>query len=45
VDDAASFVTALRGNGDPRRAISVSFRAVPELLEFVTAVCGLYATG
>jgi ATP-dependent helicase/nuclease subunit A len=40
LDDAASFVTALRGTGDPRRAISVSFRAVPELLEFVNAVCG-----
>jgi ATP-dependent helicase/nuclease subunit A len=40
LDDAAGFVAALRGNGDPRRSISVSFRAVPELLEFVNAVCG-----
>ncbi len=40
LDDAASFVTGLRGDGDPRRAISVSFRAVPELLEFVNDVCG-----
>jgi ATP-dependent helicase/nuclease subunit A len=40
LDDAAGFVSALRSDGDPRRAISVSFRAVPELLEFVNAVCG-----
>jgi ATP-dependent helicase/nuclease subunit A len=40
LDDAAAFVTALRDQGDPRHAISLSFRAVPELLEFVNAVCG-----
>ena len=40
LDDAASFISDLRSEGDPRRAISVSFRAVPRLLEFVNAVCG-----
>jgi ATP-dependent helicase/nuclease subunit A len=40
LDDAATFIGELRGEGDPRHAISVSFRAVPELLEFVNAVCG-----
>jgi len=40
LDDAAGFISGLRGDGDPRHAISVSFRAVPELLQFVNAVCG-----
>src|SRR5262249_35752656 len=40
LDDAATFIGELRGEGDPRRAISVSFRAVPDLLGFVNAVCG-----
>ena len=40
LDDAAGFIAGLRGDADPRRAISVSFRAVPELLAFVNAVCG-----
>jgi ATP-dependent helicase/nuclease subunit A len=40
LDEAATFIGELRGEGDPRHAISVSFRAVPELLEFVNAVCG-----
>src|SRR4029079_10426255 len=40
LDDAATFISDLRGEGDPRRAISVSFRAVPPLLAFVNAVCG-----
>jgi ATP-dependent helicase/nuclease subunit A len=35
VDEAASFVAGLRADGDPRRAITVSFRAAPELLSFV----------
>jgi ATP-dependent exoDNAse (exonuclease V) beta subunit len=35
LDAAAAFVAGLRGEGDPRRAISVSFRAAPELLAFV----------
>jgi ATP-dependent helicase/nuclease subunit A len=40
LDEAAGFVSGLRDGSDPRRAIAVSFRAVPELLEFVNAVCG-----
>jgi ATP-dependent helicase/nuclease subunit A len=35
LDEAAGFVAALRPNGQPRQAISTSFRAVPELLVFV----------
>ena len=35
LDDAARFVEALRPAGDPRRAITVSFRAVPALQGFV----------
>ncbi len=38
LDEAAGFVDALRPEGDARRAISVSFRAVPELLAFVNDV-------
>ena len=38
LDEAAGFVEALREDGDARRAISVSFRAVPELLAFVNDV-------
>jgi len=40
LDEAAGFIRGLRDGDDPRQAISVSFRAVPELLEFVNAVCG-----
>jgi len=40
LDDAAGFVAALRPEGQPRQAISTSFRAVPELLAFVN---GLFA--
>jgi ATP-dependent helicase/nuclease subunit A len=40
LDDAASFITALRPDGDPRRAIALSFRAVPAILAFVNDVCG-----
>src|SRR4029079_11053656 len=40
LDDAAGFIPGLRDGRDPRRAIAVSVRAVPELLEFVNAVCG-----
>jgi ATP-dependent helicase/nuclease subunit A len=40
LDEAAGFINRLRGEGDSRHAISVSFRAVPELLEFVNAVFG-----
>jgi ATP-dependent helicase/nuclease subunit A len=39
IDAAAEFVEQLREEGDPRRAISVSFRAVPALLAFVNDVC------
>jgi ATP-dependent helicase/nuclease subunit A len=39
LDGAAAFVEQLRAEGDPRRAISVSFRAVPALLEFVNDLC------
>jgi ATP-dependent helicase/nuclease subunit A len=35
LDEAATFVEALRAEGTPRRAISVSFRAAPSLLAFV----------
>ena len=39
-DDATRFVEGLRPDGEPRQAISVSFRAVPGLLEFVNDVFG-----
>jgi ATP-dependent helicase/nuclease subunit A len=35
LDEAARFVSGLRGADEPRRAISVSFRSVPPLLAFV----------
>ena len=35
LDEAAEFVGALRPEGQPRQAISTSFRAAPELLTFV----------
>ena len=38
LDEAAGFVAGLRGDGDARRAISVSFRAAPALLSFVNDV-------
>ncbi len=38
LDKAAGFVEALRQDGDSRRAISASFRAVPALLAFVNDV-------
>lgn len=40
VDAAARFIAGLREDGDPRRAISHSFRAHPSLLSFVNAACG-----
>ena len=40
LDEAATFVRALRPDGDARRAIAVSYRAVPELLAFVNDVFG-----
>ncbi len=38
LEDAAGFVEALRPDGHPRQAITVSFRAVPALLQFVNDV-------
>ncbi len=35
LDEAGGFVAGLRPEGQPRQAISTSFRAVPELLSFV----------
>jgi ATP-dependent helicase/nuclease subunit A len=40
LDEAASFIGNLRRDGSPRRAISVSFRAVPRLLAFVNDLFG-----
>ncbi len=40
LDEAASFVSALRDQDDPRRAISVSFRSKPAILGFVNDVFG-----
>jgi ATP-dependent helicase/nuclease subunit A len=38
LEDAAGFIAALRPDGHPRQAITVSFRAVPALLSFVNDV-------
>ena len=38
LDEAGGFIDALRRDGDSRRAIRVSFRAVPALLAFVNDV-------
>src|SRR5204862_2814613 len=38
LDEARAFVAGLRSEGDPRHAISVSFRAAPEILQFVNEV-------
>src|SRR5262245_2017890 len=38
LDDAVAFVRSLRPSGDPRRAISVSFRSAPPVLAFVNDV-------
>ncbi len=43
LDDAAAFIEALRAGGQPRQAISVSFRAVRGLLAFVNDVFGAIA--
>ena len=39
LEEASRYLGRLRGDGDVRRAISRSFRAVPELLAFVNDVC------
>ena len=38
LDDAAAFIELLRPDGQPRQAISVSFRAIPALQAFVNDV-------
>jgi ATP-dependent helicase/nuclease subunit A len=38
LDEAAAFIEQLRGDGAPRRAIAVSFRAAPALLAFLNDV-------
>jgi ATP-dependent helicase/nuclease subunit A len=38
MDEAGAFVDQLRADGDSRRAISRSFRAVPQLLAFANDV-------
>src|SRR5262249_56592045 len=38
VDEAAAFVQALRPDGSPRQAITVSFRSHPAILAFVNGV-------
>jgi ATP-dependent helicase/nuclease subunit A len=38
LEEAASFIAGLRSDTNPRRAITVSFRAVPALLSFVNDV-------
>ena len=45
LDEAAGFVAGLRTDGEARRAISVSFRATPELLSFVNDVCRSHREG
>jgi len=43
LDDAVAFVRGLRPEGDPRRAISLSFRSSPPLLAFVNDAFGAIA--
>jgi ATP-dependent helicase/nuclease subunit A len=38
VDEAAAFIEALRPDGSPRQAITVSFRSDPQILAFVNEV-------
>jgi ATP-dependent helicase/nuclease subunit A len=38
LDDAGTFIEGLRPEGDPRRAIAVSFRSAQEILSFVNDV-------
>jgi ATP-dependent exoDNAse (exonuclease V) beta subunit len=45
LEEAAGFVARLRPDGQPRQAISVSFRAVPELLTFVNDLFAEIAGG
>ena len=45
LQEAGRYIDGLRPASRARRAISRSFRAVPELLEFVNDVCGEMAAG
>jgi ATP-dependent helicase/nuclease subunit A len=38
LDDAAAFVSGLRPDDNPRRAISVSYRSLPQILTFINDV-------
>ena len=40
VDEAAAFIEGLRAHSEPRRTITVSFRAAPALLSFINDVFG-----
>ena len=45
VDEAAGFIDALRPEGSPRQAITVSFRSAPGILAFVNAVFAAIVDG
>jgi len=45
VDEAATFIDALRPDGSPRQAITVSFRSAAEILSFVNDVFGQIIAG
>ena len=45
VDEAAGFIDALRPDGSPRQAITVSFRSAPEILAFVNDVFAAIVDG
>ena len=45
VDEAAVFVDALRPDGSPRQAITVSFRSAPGILAFVNEVFAAIVDG
>ncbi|MGH9140645.1 MAG: UvrD-helicase domain-containing protein, partial [Vicinamibacterales bacterium] len=45
VDEAAVFIDALRPDGAPRQAITVSFRSAPGILAFVNDVFGQIVAG
>ncbi|HEX3646697.1 MAG TPA: UvrD-helicase domain-containing protein [Vicinamibacterales bacterium] len=45
VDEAAAFIDALRPDGSPRQAITVSFRSAPGILAFVNDVCAAIIGG
>jgi ATP-dependent helicase/nuclease subunit A len=45
LQEAGRYIEGLRPGNDARRSISRSFRAVPELLEFVNEVCGEMGVG